>query len=129
RVALSRAWGARGARGRRAPGKARALALADWDVVSGRVDELPVASRTRLFTQVPVSVRGARAITPDGAVALSRSALALARQLALMPSLLRDGRAREALRELDAQGILGPRELPLRILPADLRALDGWRFA
>jgi hypothetical protein len=38
------------------------------------------------------------------------------------------------VRERDAHpllesGILAPHDLPLRIVPADLRSLDGWRFA
>ena len=127
-LALSLTWGAPGARARRATSERRARALADWDVVSGRVDGLPPASRTRLFTQVPVSVSGARVITPDGTVTLSRAARALARALALMPNVPRPRRANAALRELEAQGIVGPRDLPLRILPANPRALDGWRF-
>jgi len=45
-----------------------------------------------------------------------------------MPSLghLDLGRGSQPL--LDA-GILGPRDLPLRIIPKNPRALDGWRFA
>ncbi len=124
-LALSLTWGAPAFR---ASGERRARGLVDWDVVSGRVEELPPASRTRLFTQVPVSVSGARILTPDGAVPLSRAARALARALALMPNLPRPRRANAALSELDAQGIVGPRDLPLRILPANPRTLDGWRF-
>ena len=128
-LALSLTWGT--PRARHASRERRAMALADWDVVSGRVDGLPPASRTRLFTQVPVSVSGPRVMTPDGAVTVSARARAVARRLALMPSLRRGGSrgTREALGELDAQGIVGPRDLPLSILPADPRALDGWRFA
>jgi hypothetical protein len=45
-----------------------------------------------------------------------------------MPSFGRGdlGRGGQAL--LDA-GILGTRDLPLRIVPRNPRALDGWRFA
>jgi hypothetical protein len=45
-----------------------------------------------------------------------------------MPSLRREDLGRNAQPLLDA-GILGPRDLPLRIIPQDPRALDGWRFA
>ena len=38
------------------------------------------------------------------------------------------GRARAALGPLLAHGIVAPQDLPLRIAPAEPRALDGWRF-
>jgi hypothetical protein len=34
-----------------------------------------------------------------------------------------------ALALLGAQGLVAPRDLPLRIIPAAPKALDGWRFA
>jgi hypothetical protein len=37
--------------------------------------------------------------------------------------------ARDGLAPLLAHGLLGPEDLPLRILPDRPRALDGWRFA
>jgi len=45
-----------------------------------------------------------------------------------MPSLSREKLGRGAQPLLDA-GILGPRDLPLRVVPTNPRALDGWRFA
>jgi hypothetical protein len=45
-----------------------------------------------------------------------------------MPSLRRSALGRGAQPLLDA-GILGPRDLPLRIIPKNPRTLDGWRFA
>ena len=45
-----------------------------------------------------------------------------------MPALTRSGLGRHAQLLLDA-GILGPRDLPLRIVPKHPRALEGWRFA
>jgi hypothetical protein len=45
-----------------------------------------------------------------------------------MPSLTRSALGPGAGPLLDA-GILGPRDLPLRIVPRNPRALDGWRFA
>ncbi|HTO12913.1 MAG TPA: cupin domain-containing protein [Candidatus Binatia bacterium] len=130
-LALSLTWRAPGPRPRRATREARARALAEWDVVSGRVDRMPPASRGRSFTQVPVSVAGRRVVTPDGAFTPAPAVRALAQRLALMPSLPRptSQRARAALAALDARGIVGPRDLPLRILPASVRELDGWRFA
>jgi hypothetical protein len=38
-------------------------------------------------------------------------------------------RARAAFAPLLEQGIVAPQDLPLRIIPADPEALDGWRFA
>ena len=130
-LALSLTWRAPAARARRATRESRARALADWDVVSGRVDRAPPRARTRLFTQVPVILAGARVVTPDGALTLDPAARALARRLALMPSLPRptNARTRHALSVLTAQGIVAPRELPLRIIPVSVRGLDGWRFA
>jgi hypothetical protein len=45
-----------------------------------------------------------------------------------MPSLRRADLGPGAQPLLSA-GILGPRDLPLRIVPKDPRTLDGWRFA
>ena len=53
---------------------------------------------------------------------------ALASRLSIMPALARSPLGRGARPLLDA-GILGPRDLPLRIVPKNPRALDGWRFA
>ena len=36
---------------------------------------------------------------------------------------------RSTLAELIEHGVIGPRDLPLRIVPAEPEALDGWRFA
>ena len=48
-----------------------------------------------------------------------------------MPSLPRPAtrRTRAMIEMLNAQGIVGPRDLPLRIIPDSPRELDGWRFA
>jgi len=129
-LAVSLTWRAPTTRTRRGTRDARARALVDWDVVSGRVDAIPRASRTRLFTQVPVVVSGARVVTPDGALALAPAARALARRLALMPELPRPAHDRQhALAALIAHGIVAEHDLPLRIIPAAPRALDGWTFA
>jgi cupin superfamily protein len=103
--------------------------LVGWDVASGRVDRVPATSRSRLFTQTPVAVRGERVLTAEGALRLPPAARALARRLALMPSMPATPRRRAGLATLLAHGILAPQELPRRILPARPRALDGWRFA
>jgi len=45
-----------------------------------------------------------------------------------MPELRRSALTRRDQPLLDL-GILGGRDLPLRIVPENPRALDGWRFA
>ncbi len=135
-LALSLTWRALDARGRRAAPAARRAACADWDVVSGRVDAVPSISRSRLWTQVPI-IAGPRrgnefdVVTPDGVRRLPAGARPLADQLAMMPSLERPrgSRGKTALAPLLAHGLVGSQDLPLRILPDDVDALDGWRFA
>jgi len=132
-LALSLTWRVPDARARRAARdpRARARALAAWDVASGSVDAVPPVTRARVFTQVPAIAQGEWLVTPDGAVTLPTVARSLARRLALMPSLPMPagGRARRAVEELAARGIVGAQELPLRVVPEDPKALDGWRFA
>jgi hypothetical protein len=132
-LAVSLTWREPGPRGRRAPPDVHRAGLAAWDVVSGRVDAVPRASRTRLWTQVPVAVgplvrRGFDLLTPDGIVRLPAAARPFARALELMPSLPRRPRAPAFVKLLLARGILAPQDLPLRIQPTDRAALDGWRF-
>jgi len=132
-LALSLTWRVPDARARRVARdrRARARALAAWDVVSGSVDAVPAVVRARVFTQVPAIAEGERLVTPDGTVTLPPVARALAGRLALMPSLPMPagGRARRAVDELAARGIVAAQELPLRVVPEDPKALDGWRFA
>jgi Cupin superfamily protein len=134
-LALSLTWRAQDAHARRAAPRARRAGLTAWDVVSGRVDAMPQASRTHLWTQVPVVAgpltrTGFELLTPDGILHLPAVAHRLARQLTLMPRLRppRGLRSRAALAPLLAHGIVAPQDLPLRIRPDDPRALDGWRF-
>ncbi|HUF92089.1 MAG TPA: cupin domain-containing protein [Candidatus Limnocylindria bacterium] len=128
-LAVSLTWARR-----RRGGAGAAGALAAWDVVSGRVDRLPARSRTRLWTQVPaVMAPGRRAVrvrTTQGAeIALPPGARALARRLVMMPALPRGGPHAATKTLLARHGLLAPHDLPLRILPDDPAALDGWRFA
>lgn len=135
-LALSLTWGS--PRRRRPTSRgAAAGALTEWDVISGRAVPRPRPDRRRLWTQVPVvsgpldrSRQQFPLWTPDGVVWLPATARRLGRALATMPSLTR-GEAREAqaLGLLLAHGILGDEDLPLRIVPDDPKALDGWRFA
>ena len=133
-LALSLTWRALDARRRRATTVARQLGLASWDVVSGHVDAMPAASRSRLWTQVPVVV-GARSrsgfdlVTAGGTLRLPSSALAVSRRLALMPSFPSSSVTRGALDALLTHGVVGPQDLPRRIVPEDTGALDGWRFS
>jgi hypothetical protein len=131
-LALSLTWKTRGApvSARRAP-----RGLAEWDVAEGQADSLPPASRTRLWTQVPAAPgpldrkRSRFTLwTGSGKLPLPAEARPLASRLATMPSLSRDGLSRNAAPLIEA-GILGPRDLPLRVLPKRRLALDGWRFA
>jgi hypothetical protein len=132
-LALSLTW-----KRTRAPARQDVRALLDWDVVAGRADRVPPASRDRLWAQVPALAGplrpGARAFTlrvPGGAVTLPATAHALARRLAVMPwwEGLRVPPREGALALLAAYGLVAPRDLPLRIIPAAPKTLDGWRFA
>jgi Cupin superfamily protein len=132
-LALSLTWKRRPRRARPDP-----AGLVEWDVVAGRAARVPRARRNRLWTQVPAlavpSRPGAREFTlhvPGGELRLPTGALASARRLATMPTW-HDVTARATaggLAALLAHGLVSPRDLPLRIIPADPRALDGWRFA
>lgn len=114
-----------------------AVAATDWDVVSGRADRIPPLSRSRLWTQVPAvagpmgrSGRDFALRLGDGAdVRMPAGIRPLAEQLATMVSWPLTKPWRERLAPLIEQGIVAPRDLPLRIIPEDPRALDGWRFA
>jgi len=130
-AALSLTWGP-------PPAEPDERALAAWDVVSGRADHVPAPSRSRLWTQVPAVAgrvdRGRREfplwLPGGGKISLPASLRPIAARLVAMPSWwtppgLRSG----ALAALVERGLVGPRDLPLRISPADPDALDGWRFA
>ncbi len=121
------------------PAPSEVTSLTDWDVVSGRADPIPPRSRQRLFTQVPAVAgplsRGGRQfplwIAGGETLWLPAAALPLARHLATMPtwpsSAARGGP--EWLALLIERGVLARRDLPLRIVPSEPSALDGWRFA
>jgi cupin superfamily protein len=131
-LALSLTW-----KTRRNPlmGARAAAALTTWDVVAGRAEPIPPPSRNRLWTQVPVFAgppdrkRGEFLLwLPGGVLRLPAETHALACRLSTMPALTRSELGRGTRPLLDA-GILGSRDLPLRIVPKHPRALDGWRFA
>jgi hypothetical protein len=134
-LALSLTWRSPDAQGRRATPATRRAGLVAWDVVSGRVDAVPPASRSRLWAQVP-AVPGPRAgsgfelVTPEGVLRLPATERPFSDRLALMPSFASPvtSRGRAALAPLLDHGIVAPQDLPLRILPDDASALDGWRF-
>jgi cupin superfamily protein len=116
-------------------GSRAAKAMTAWEVAAGRAEPIPTASRRRLWTQVPVFAgavdpkRGDFLLWLDGGVLrLPATSHTLASRLATMPSLDRSALGGGAQPLVDA-GILGPRDLPLRIVPQRPRALDGWRFA
>jgi hypothetical protein len=114
----------------------RATGLLRWDVVSGFAEPIPPASPRTLWVQVPVlAERGGaeaevRVRTPDGeGPRLPGTTRAWAARLGLMPRLTATLAQAAGLSPLVGAGILGPRDLPLRIRPEDPSTLDGWRFA
>jgi hypothetical protein len=121
---------------RRAGHGRRAAGLLRWDVVSGFAEPIPPPSPRTLWIQVPVRAERAgpgagpvRLWTPDGAgPRLPAAAGSWAARLTLMPHLPRTLALAAGLGALIDAGILGPRDLPLRIRPDDPLALDGWRF-
>jgi hypothetical protein len=107
-----------------------------WDVASGFAEPIPPAHRRMLWTQVPLLARrvggepGLRVWTPDGeGPRLPAAPRSWADRLALMPRLSRALAHAAGLEPLIDAGILGPRDLPVRIRPDDPASLDGWRFA
>jgi mannose-6-phosphate isomerase-like protein (cupin superfamily) len=131
-LALSLTWKTRA---KPLAGARAAAAISAWDVAAGRAEPIPRASRDRVWTQVPVfagpvdrKLGAFRLWLPGGVVTLPAEAHALASRLGAMPSLRRSALGRGAQPLLDL-GVLGPRDLPLRIVPKNPRALDGWRFA
>jgi hypothetical protein len=131
-LALSLTWKVRKTplRGARAAG-----AITSWDIAAGTAEPIPRASRARLWTQVPLFAgpvdrkRGDFPVwLPGGVLELPAASHALASRLGTMPSLRRAALGRGAQPLMDA-GILGPRDLPMRIVPQRPKALDGWRFA
>jgi JmjC domain len=136
-LAVTLTWGRAAASAEHAARGGRPPAgLPGWDVVSGFAEPIPPARPRTLWTQVPLLARrmgherGLRVWTPDGeGPRLPAAARSWADRLALMPRLSRTLALAEGLEPLIDAGILGPRDLPLRIRPDDPAALDGWRFA
>ena len=121
-LALSLTWSRRRARAPRVT----------WDVISGRARPRPRRDPHWLWTQVPVTVgaldharRRFRMYTPEGAAWLPARTRPLASRLAGMPAVAADA---PAAAPLVALGVLAPEDLPLVLVPAAPRALDGWRF-
>jgi hypothetical protein len=137
-LAVTLTW-ARSARpaARRAGHGRRAAGLLRWDVVSGFAEPIPPPSPRTLWTQVPVLAEWpgpeaglVRLWIPDGAgPRLPAGAGPWAARLTLMPHLPRTVAVAAGLSPLVDAGILGPRDLPLRIRPDEPAMLDGWRFA
>src|SRR5262249_45737725 len=136
-LAITLTWGrARRPAARPARRASPLAALLAWDVASGFAEPIPPMRLDTLWTQVPIVAHrrgrepGLHVVTPAGdGLRLAAVPRAIADQLALMPWVPR-ARARTAgLGPLVDAGLLGPRDLPLRIRPDDPAALDGWRFA
>ncbi|MBI2156366.1 MAG: hypothetical protein HYU26_05585 [Candidatus Rokubacteria bacterium] len=135
-LAVTLTWRRRAGPALRPGTRAHAAGLAEWDVASGRVAAMPQRSARSLWTQVPAAAgpldrarrRFSLQLAGGTTLVLPARLRALAARLELMPRL--DGvRALDGLAPLVARGLLGPEDLPLRILPDRPRALDGWRFA
>lgn len=135
-LAVTLTWRRRAGPALRPGTRAHAAGLAEWDVASGRVAAMPQRSARSLWTQVPAAAgpldrarrRFSLRLAGGATLVLPARLRALAARLELMPRL--DGvRALDGLAPLVARGLLGPEDLPLRILPDRPRALDGWRFA
>ena len=131
-LALSLTWASAPIRGPHA----RAAALAAWDIASGSVDRIPPVSRRRLWTQIPAIAgprrRGTfRLTTPDGVVSVPLAARGIAERLAVMPHFEAPTtrRASATLAWFVEHGVVGPQDLPLRIIPSNPARLDGWRFS
>jgi hypothetical protein len=126
-LAVTLTWGTRRRprAGRRDPG------LLQWDVASGFAEPIPPAHATFLWAQVPTLVEAnGRLWTPEGeGPRVASAARAAAARLGVMPRLPRALARRAGLSPLLEAGILGSRDLPLRIRPDAPTALDGWRFA
>jgi Cupin superfamily protein len=131
-LALSLTWKSRAT----PPTGARAArALTSWDVTSGQAKPLPRSSADKVWTQVPVcpgpvdrKLGDFPLWLPGEVRRLPAHSHALAKRLASMPALRRSTLGAAAQPLLDA-GVLGPRDLPLCIVPARPKTLDGWRFA
>jgi mannose-6-phosphate isomerase-like protein (cupin superfamily) len=130
-AALSLTWGP-------PPVEPDERAFAAWDVVAGRANRVPAPSRGRLWTQVPAVAgrvdRGRREfplwLPGDAEIRLPATLRPIAASLVAMPSWqVPPGSRSGGLVALVEHGLVGPRELPLWIIPADPNALDGWRFA
>ena len=135
-LAVSLTWGPRSPRRIGVGPSVRRLAasLAAWDVVSGYAEELPPPSQDRVFAQVPAlpgsADRAGRVPLWTAAGVELRIRTGPRRLLAALPRMptLGRGAVGPLLEPLLDAGIVGPRDLPLRIVPDEPRALDGWQF-
>ena len=129
-LALSLTWAPATRRAR--PGtRAHGMALAAWDVASGRAHPRPRPERRWLWTQAPAVAGPERRArfplwTADGERWMPAGARALAARLSTMPAVQHAPRAAASLL---AHGLLAPEDLPLSIVPDAPGTLDGWRFA
>jgi mannose-6-phosphate isomerase-like protein (cupin superfamily) len=136
-LAVTLTWGRGAPRGERAANHKSPLAdLLAWDVASGFAQPIPPARPGILWTQIPIlgrrggRARGLRVVAADGeGPHLPAATHSIADQLAFMPWLSPAAARAASLEPLVDAGLLGPRDLPLRIHPDDPAALDGWRFA
>jgi hypothetical protein len=128
-LALSLTW-TQPRRHARPGSRMHGMALAAWDVASGRAHPRPRSGRG-LWTQAPAVVErgrrdGFRLWTADHELRMPAGTWTLASQLSMMPAI--EGAPR-AVAPLVAHGLLAAEDLPLTIVPDAPEALDGWRFA
>jgi hypothetical protein len=129
-LALSLTWGPPRRRSR-SGSRAHGMALAAWDVASGRAHPRPRAGRRWLWAQAPavagrVRRDGFPLWTAEGELWLPAAAWPLAGPLSTMSAVRGAPRAAAVLLE---RGLLAAEDLPLTIVPDAPRGLDGWRFA
>ncbi len=122
-----------------APARLHAAGLTAWDGAAGRIERKARRDPNRLWTQIPAVVspidqeRGEILLWTSGGgeVRIPAAGRPIASQLAMMPSFRRADvlAAGAKASRLIEQGILAPRDLPLRVIPEDPAVLDGWQFA
>jgi hypothetical protein len=124
-LALSLTWK------RRAPGaRPDPAALVEWDVVRAA----PTAPRPGAIGLTQVRAVGPLRSGANSRCTFPAASCVSASQHGAMSGRdarvagVAEGARRGALASLITHGLLAPRDLPLRIVPADPRALDGWRF-
>lgn len=99
-----------------------------WTQAPGAALGLPRPKRGRLWTQIPTrpGAKPETLLLPGGTmIRVPGMSARMARTLSGMPSW--EGTS-SVLKVLESCGLVAPLDLPLRIVPAQPRRLDGWTF-